>query len=141
KTSAPPAMVKRGGEWISTAGNFPVVVGDTVRVQLEGVTRLGAGYGTAIRPAIVRFANADIVIAEDLRFYTDTITFRRSNGGRNLPLTDSVMQGIAAEYAAYAKPQADRIFGAGRYNGATDQDPGRPIAVHTMMYSDNVWGY
>lgn len=134
---APAATVKRNGQWISTeSSSAALVVGDTIRIQLEGIPRLG--IPTGMRSAVVKLVSADIIIAEDTRFSDPTFT--RTNGSRNTPIAASDLQEIATEYSAYAKVQADRFF-SGRYNGATEQDPGRPIAVHTMMYSDNIWGY
>lgn len=135
--TAPPATVKRNGEWISTESSSAALgVGDTLRVQLEGIPRLS--IPTALRLAVVRLVSADIVIAEDVRLADPTFT--RGSGARNTPIADADLQQIAAEYAAYAKLQADRLFN-GRYNGATEQEPGRPIAVHTLMWADNIWGY
>jgi hypothetical protein len=51
------------------------------------------------------------------------------------------MDSIAQAYAAQSKVQADLLFN-GRFNSATEaQNPHRIIAVHTLMPSDNVWGY
>jgi hypothetical protein len=36
--------------------------------------------------------------------------------------------------------QGDRLFDNG-HNGATTADPGRPIAIHSLMMADNIWGY
>lgn len=138
---AQPARVKRDGGWISANSmGAQIAVGDTILVTMEPIGRLGEG-GQAQRRALVKFVSADIVIAEDLRIVNRDAAFTRSNGtGRNTPLTEAEMLEIATEYSAMAKVQADRLFG-GAHNGATAANPGRPIAVHSMMYQDNIWGY
>ncbi len=134
---APPAFIKRNGEWLSTSSSMVAPqVGDTLRVYMEGISRLGIGAGQ--QRAVVRLVTPDIIIAEDARFSDPTFT--RSNGVRNSPILAADLQQIASEYSAYAKVQADNLF-ENRYNSATEYDPGRPIAVHTMMYGDGIWGY
>lgn len=135
---APRAMVKRNGRLIdANSAASSIAAGDTLLIYLQGIDRLSISSG--LRKAIVKLVTPDIVIAEDLRFFTDT-TFKREGGTRNQPIAKADMEQIAAEYSAFAKLQADRIF-SGRQNSATEADPGRPIAVHTMMYSNNIWGY
>ncbi len=131
-----PAVVLRNGRPVDAiAGNAAIAVGDTVVAQLVGIPRLGIPDGA--QKAVVRYAGPDLIIAEDVRL---TTTLRRQNGATNTPLTVADMQAIAADYAAYAKVQADRFFG-GRHNAATEANEGRPIAIHSLMSSDNIWGY
>ncbi len=109
-------------------------VGDTIEVLLEGVPRLNIARG--MQKAVVRFVSADLVFADDIRLGT---SLTRENGMHNTPLTVAQMDTIAREYASMAKVQADVLF-EGRHNLATQQTE-RVIAVSTMMYQDNIWGY
>ncbi|HEX6611938.1 MAG TPA: hypothetical protein VF051_14260, partial [Hyphomicrobiaceae bacterium] len=133
---APPAVVLRNRTMDGVASNSTntAVVGDTIVVYLEGIPRLGIAAGN--QRAVVRFVGTDVIIAEDVRL--ETIT--RQTGGKNTPLTQADMAAIAADYAAYAKVQADRFFG-GRHNAATEANATKVIAVHSLMPADNIWGY
>jgi hypothetical protein len=110
------------------------MVGDTIVAELVGIARLGIADGA--QRAVVRYVTADIIIAEDVRLGTLT----RQGGGTNTPLAPADMQAIAADYSRYAKVMADRFF-RGRYNNAIESTHGRPIAIHSLMYADNIWGY
>lgn len=134
---APAAKVMRNGEWVAANSVSSIAVGDTLQVTMEGIARLSISART--QRAVVRLVTSDIVIAEDLRILTGDPTFTRSTGGRNTPLTQTDMEDIAREYSAYAKVMSDRFFGGD--NAATTQDPGRTIAVHSLMPADNIWGY
>ncbi len=132
---ARPAMVLRGGMAVdASAGAAQIQVGDTVLATMVGIPRLGIPDGA--QKAVVRYVTPDVIIAEDVRLPT----LRRQNGATNTPLTLADMQAIAADYGAYAKVQGDRFFG-GRYNASTEAGAGRPLAIHSLMYADNVWGY
>jgi hypothetical protein len=133
------AVVMRDGAQVSANSvSAAVAVGDTLLVQLEGVPRLN--IPTGIQRAIVKFVNADIVIAEDLRIINQDPAFARANGSRNTPMTQADLEAIGDHYSRYARVQADRLFDNG-HNGATVNDAGRPIAIHTLMMADNIWGY
>jgi hypothetical protein len=131
----PATIVRRGINADVSAGGADIQVGDTVQATMVGIPRLNIPDG--VQKAVVRYVGPDLVIAEDVRL---TTTLRRQTGGFNTPLTMADMQAIAADYALYAKVQADRFFG-GRYNGSIEAGGGRPIAIHSLMYADNVWGY
>jgi hypothetical protein len=128
----PALMLRRGGGDV-VAGSVSAAVGDTVVAQLVGIPRLGIPDGQ--QKAVVRYVGADLIIAEDVRLGTLT----RQNGATNTPLTLADMQAIAADYAQYAKVQADRFFGG--HNSATEAGGGKYIAIHSLMGADNIWGY
>jgi hypothetical protein len=131
-----PAMVVRGNTMMdATASNAAVAVGDTIVAQMEAISRLGIPFGS--QRAVVRYVGPDLIIAEDVRLGT---TLRRQSGALNTPLTMAEMEAIAADYAAYAKVQADLFFG-GRYNTSIEANGNRVIAIHSIMGSDNIWGY
>lgn len=131
---ARPAMLLRGGRADVVANSAAIVVGDTILANMEGIPRLGIPNGQ--QKAVVRYVTPDVIIAEDVRLPT----LPRQGGGTNTPLTLADMEAIAADYSAYAKVQADRFFG-GRYNATIEATHGRPIAIHSLMYADNIWGY
>jgi hypothetical protein len=118
----------------ASAANANIAVGDTVSALLVGIPRLGIADGT--QKAVVRYSGPDLIIAEDIRLPT----LPRQGGGFNTPLTLADMEAIAADYAKYAKVQADLFFN-GRHNAAVEGNGSRPIAIHTLMYQDNIWGY
>jgi hypothetical protein len=112
------------------------VVGDTLVVFLNALTRLG--IGSANQKVVVRYVSPELIITEDSRL---TTTLPRQNGSFNTPLTQTQLAAIAQEYGSYAKHQADALF-EGRINGSTESTTGgRVIAVHSLMNSDNIWGY
>ena len=132
---ARPALIKRGNLLLDgSAGSSEVMVGDTILAELVGIPRLGIANG--VQRAVVRYTTAELIIAEDIRLAELT----REGGGTNTPLSVPDMQAIAADYARYAKVQSDRFFGD-RHNAAIDASGGRPIAIHSLMYADNIWGY
>jgi hypothetical protein len=133
------AMVLRDGALVSANSiHAAVAVGDTLVIQLEGVPRLN--IPTGMQRAIVKLVTPDIIISEDIRIVNQDPAFTRGNGTRNTPMTAADVQAIANHYSQYALVQANRLFANG-YNSATTSDPGRPIAVHTLMMADNIWGY
>ena len=132
---APAALVMRNGALVD-ASTADVAVGDTIQVYLESI-RTSIPAGTY--KAIIRLAAPDIIIAEDLRIFSRDTSFTRATGGLNTPMTDADLQEIAAEYAQHARVQGDRFFNG--HNSATTQQPGRPIAVHSLMFAGNIWGY
>lgn len=133
------AMVQRAGELVNANSvSAAVAVGDTLVVQMEGIARLGVPTG--MQRAIVRLVTPDIVIAEDLRIVKGDVSFKRGSGELNSPIAQEELELIAADYSQYARVQADRLFENG-HNSATTADPGRPIAIHSLMMADNVWGY
>ncbi|MEX1183354.1 MAG: hypothetical protein WEF86_08965 [Gemmatimonadota bacterium] len=113
-------------------------IGDTVfGLRLEGIARLGITTTNDNR-AVIRHISDELIIAEDVRLGT---TLTREGGGHNTPLPDVVLDSIALEYAAHASLQGDRLFD-GRHNSAVEASvPARVLAVHTLMYADNIWGY
>jgi hypothetical protein len=109
-------------------------VGDTIIAFLDGIPRLGIQPGN--QRAVVRYVGPDLIIAEDVRLST----LQRQGGGTNTPLTPADMEAIAADYAQYSKVQAEAFFG-GRHNAATEASGSKPIAIHSLMGQDNIWGY
>ena len=133
----PAAMVLRNGAMVNAnAVNADINVGDTLLVQFESIR---PSIPTGMYKAIVRLVTPDIVISEDLRIFSGDSTFTRAGGGLNTPMTQADMQAMADDYSQNARPQGDRFFGG--HNTATSGHPGRPIAVHSLMFADNVWGY
>ena len=129
------AYVQRNNLMVdASSSNAAVAVGDTVVAYLIGIARLGISDGQ--QKAVVRYVDDNIIIAEDVRLPV----LQRQQGGVNTFMTTAEIQAIAADYATYAKVQADRFFG-GRYNATTESSGGKPIAIHTLMYQDNIWGY
>jgi hypothetical protein len=111
-------------------------VGDIVLVYMNGIQRLGIAAGN--QQAVIRYVSPELIIAEDTRLGT---TLTRQNGRHNTPLHADTMRAIAEQYAAHARVQGDMLF-AGRHNAATtDSNRGRVLAVHSLMYEDNIWGY
>ena len=135
-------VMRPGGLIDANSVNAAIAVGDTIQVFLEAI-RASIPAGTY--KAIVRLVTPDIVIAEDLRIFSRDSSFTRANSTPgaplyNTPMTDVDLQQIAAEYAQNARVQGDRFFGD-RHNNSTTQNPGRPIAVHSLMFASNIWGY
>ncbi|MEO5509604.1 MAG: hypothetical protein ABIV28_05735, partial [Longimicrobiales bacterium] len=110
------------------------VIGDTMQMWLEGISRLGLASG--MQKAVVRYISDDLVFVDDVRL---TTTLTRTNGAFNTPLTTAQMDTIAREYAAKSKVQSDILF-QGRHNDATEAST-RITVVSTLMYGDNIWGY
>ena len=137
---APPAgtanaVLLRGGVRLDAAATRRLAaVGDTLEVRMEGIPRLNISTGN--QRAIVKYVGPHFIIAEDIRLGELT----REGGGLNAPLTQSDMEAIAAEYAQYALVQSDLFFD-NRYNAAIEANENRPIAVHSLMYANNIWGY
>jgi hypothetical protein len=132
---AKPAFIKRNIRNLdASTSTAAIAIGDTVIATMEGLPRLGIPTGA--QKAVVRYVSPDLIIAEDVRL----ATLAREGGGTNTPLTMSDMQAIAADYVQYAKVQADLFFG-GRYNTNTEASGNPPIAIHSLMYADNIWGY
>ncbi|MGQ0814322.1 MAG: hypothetical protein ACT4O1_07630 [Gemmatimonadota bacterium] len=133
------AKVLRNGSMISANSmSAAIVAGDTLMVDMVGIPRLN--IPDARQRAIVRLVTPDIVIAEDIRIVNGDPAFTRADGSRNTPIAEADLQAIADEYSRYARVQSDRFF-QNRHNGSTATSPGRPVAVHSMMYADNIWGY
>ena len=129
-------LLRADGQLVALESVVAPVVGDTVVVYMEGIPRLGIASGN--QRAVIRFISNDLMIAEDVRLQT---TLRRQNGMFNTPLSQQTMTAIAAEYAAYAKVQGDALF-AGRHNATVESTPPpRVLAIHSLLYADNVWGY
>ncbi|HEY0303606.1 MAG TPA: hypothetical protein VGC44_01480, partial [Longimicrobiales bacterium] len=130
-----PAVFLRGNLRLdANAVTSAAAVGDTLAVYMAGIPRLGIADGE--QRAVVRYVGPELIIAEDVRLPTLT----RQGGGTNTPLTMADMEGIAADYAQYAKVQADLFF-QNRYNTSIEQSGGKPVAIHSLMYADNIWGY
>jgi hypothetical protein len=111
-------------------------VGDTLQVRMEGIPRLGIPTGN--QKAVIRFISDELIIAEDVRL---TTSLPREGGGFNTPLHPDTMQAIADQYAAIARVQGDMLF-EGRHNSAVEgTNGGRTVAVHSVMYANNIWGY
>jgi hypothetical protein len=111
-------------------------VGDTIRgIRMEALPHLG--IPTGLQNAVVRFVSDELIIAEDVRL----ATLQRQGGGFNTPLHPDTLQSIAQEYARHARQQSDLLFD-GRHNAAVENvRAGRVIAVHSIMYANNIWGY
>jgi hypothetical protein len=133
---APRPLLVRGSHRLSiNSASVAPAIGDTIIVYLAGIPRLSVQDGN--QRAVVRYISNELIIAEDVRL----TTLRRSNGALNTPLTLADMDSIARAYAAHPRTQADLIFN-GVHNRATEaEQPVRIIAVHTLMPSDNIWGY
>ena len=131
-----PLILGPGGKLTPMRGATAApVVGDTIVVRIEGIPRLSITSGA--QKVVVRHVSPHLVIAEDSRLGTLT----RENSRTNTPLTQATMDAIAAEYAAGAAVQGDLLF-EGRHNNLVESDPDRRIiAVHSLMYADNIWGY
>jgi hypothetical protein len=112
------------------------LVGDTIEVRLEGLPRLSIPTGN--QKAVIRHITPHIIIAEDVRLAT---SLPRQSGGFNTPLTEVELTAIAAEYTNNARIQGDLLF-ENRHNTAVEEvPPNRVIAVHSLMPSDDIWGY
>lgn len=120
---------------LSSAMAHPAV-GDTIEVYLAGISRLSIPNGT--QRAVVRLISDHLIIAEDVRLPT----LVRQGGGTNRFLLPAELDSIAAQYALHASVQGNLLF-EGRHNSAVESwgTPPRVLAVHTLMYADNVWGY
>jgi len=141
EVAAPPGgagraeLVRGGADTGLAAVRSDIAVGDTVRVHMEGIDRLGIARD--FQHAVVRYVSDELVIAEDVRLGTLT----REGGQLNTPLTEADMAALAAEYAAFGTRQGNRLFSGG-YNTSIDGGtPPRVIAVHSLMYSNSIWGY
>jgi hypothetical protein len=113
-------------------------VGDTIHgLRMEGIARLGIGLRFDVK-AVIRHVSPELIMAEDTRLAT---TLTRENGRHNTPLSQAVLDSIALEYAAIAHRQGDVLFD-GRHNAAVEAGAlPRAVAVHSLMYADNIWGY
>lgn len=131
---APEPVLVRGAHRIGVNSmSADPVVGDTVIALLQGIPRLGLQSGN--QRAVVRYVSPDLIIAEDVR-----LSFLPRQGGTyNTPMTQADLDSIGSAYSRHAKAQGDLLFG-GRYNRAIDTQQ-RVLAVHTLMPSDNIWGY
>jgi hypothetical protein len=111
-------------------------VGDTILgIWMERLTHLGIPSGP--QAAVVRHVSDELIIAEDVRL----LTLARQNGGFNTPLHPDSMAAMAREYARHARQQSDLLFD-GRHNAAVENNRGgRVLAVHSIMYAGNIWGY
>ncbi|HUF49674.1 MAG TPA: hypothetical protein VMN60_02495 [Longimicrobiales bacterium] len=132
---AEPQLV-RAGRMLELRSVAAPALGDTVVVRMEGIARLGISSGN--QKAVIRHISAELIIAEDVRL---TTTLARQSGAYNTPLSAALLDSIALEYAAIAHVQGDQLF-QGRYNTAIEANsPPRVLAVHSLMYADNIWGY
>ncbi|HEX6007226.1 MAG TPA: hypothetical protein VFY80_04645, partial [Burkholderiales bacterium] len=131
----PPVVSTRGRLRLdANLASAAAAVGDTISVFMAGIPRLGIADG--VQQAIVRYVGPNLIIAEDVRLGTLT----RQDGTTNTPLLLADMEAIAADYAQYARVQGDLFF-QNRHNSATEAAQSRIIAVHSLMYADNIWGY
>lgn len=102
---------------------------------MERLSHLGIPSGP--QSAVVRLVSGELIIAEDVRL----ATLQRANGGFNTPLHPDTLAAIASEYAQHARQQSDMLFD-NRHNAAVENNrAGRVIAVHSIMYASNIWGY
>jgi hypothetical protein len=132
-----PYIVGPSGQQLGvTSTTSSPVVGDTIRgIWMERLTHLGIPSGQ--QAAVVRFVSDELIIAEDVRL----ATLQRQGGGFNTPLHPDTLRAIADEYAQHARQQSDMLFD-GRHNAAVENiRNGRVIAVHSIMYATNIWGY
>jgi hypothetical protein len=133
---APGALLLRPHGQLLDINTTTPVPGDTVVVRMEGIPRLGIPTGN--QRAVVRFVSDELVIAEDVRL---TTTLQREGGGFNTPIHADTLRAIGEQYAALARVQGDLLF-EGRHNAAVEgSNGGRTLAVHSLMYADNIWGY
>ena len=133
---AAPRLLRSNGSLVDlNTTTVDPVVGDTLVVRLEGIPRLTIPTGN--QKVVIRYISSELIIAEDSRLATLT----RENGLVSTPLTDAQMAAIASEYALHARVQGDRMF-EGRFNSSIEGvNSGRIVAVHTLMSSNNIWGY
>jgi hypothetical protein len=132
-----PYIVGAGGQALSlNSSAVNPVVGDTIRgIWMERLNHLNILPGP--QDAIVRFVSDDLIIAEDVRLPT----LLRQGGGYNTPLHPDTLAAMAREYARFARPQSDMLFD-GRHNAAVENvRNGRVVAVHSIMFASNIWGY
>jgi hypothetical protein len=130
-----PQVLRPDGMLLDINTTVPAI-GDTLQVRMEGIPRLGIPSGD--QKAVIRFISNDLIIAEDVRL---TTSLPREGGGFNTPLHPDTMQAIADQYAAIARVQGDMLF-EGRHNSAVEgTNGGRTVAIHSVMYANNIWGY
>ncbi|HSJ24652.1 MAG TPA: hypothetical protein VK929_08295 [Longimicrobiales bacterium] len=112
------------------------VVGDTIHgIWMEALSHLGIPAGA--QSAVVRFVSDELIIAEDVRLPE----LQRHGGGYNTPLHPDTLVAIGREYARHASRQSGELF-AGTHNAAVSNvRGGRVVAVHSIMYASNIWGY
>jgi hypothetical protein len=127
-----PQLLRPSGQMLDINSTTPAV-GDTVIIYMERTPEDSAGT----QRALVRFVSDELIIAEDVRLPT----LRRADGGFNTPLHPDTLRAIGEQYAALARVQGDLLF-QGRHNAATEAaNGGRVLAVHSVMYASNIWGY
>jgi hypothetical protein len=93
---------------------------------------------------VIRYISDHLIFAEDVRL----ATLRRDGStpeapAYNTPMTQADMEAIAQQYATYARVQGDLFFENRHNNAVETSSPGknRVLAVHTLMYANNIWGY
>lgn len=138
---AEPKLLRGGVAMSLSSAQADPQVGDTVTVFLEGIPRLSIPSGQ--QKAVVRYLSDQLIFAEDVRL--DSLTRENSTPDapvHNSPMTPEAMQAIAAEYARYARVQGDLLF-QNRFNQSIESrsPSSRVLAVHTLMYANNIWGY
>jgi hypothetical protein len=136
---APPLLRAADGRLldITSAAAMPQV-GDTVHgLQLEGIPRLGIATRSDNK-AVIRHISDHLIIAEDVRLES---TLVRENGSHNTPLSEAQMAAITAEYEAHALAQGDMLFDGMHNSDVSGAAVPRVLAVHSLMFADNIWGY
>jgi hypothetical protein len=137
-----PVLLRKGVALSLMAAATDPQVGDTVLINLEGISRLDIPTGQ--QKAVVRYLSDHIIFAEDVRLGTTLLREGSTPEAPlyNTPLTQADMDAIALEYASYARVQGDILF-ENRHNRAveTASPTNRVLAVHTLMYANNIWGY
>jgi hypothetical protein len=132
-----PWIERAGGQRLDAASTAASpAVGDTIRgIRMEPLPHLGIAGG--LQSAVVRYVSSELIIAEDVRL----ASLQRQGGGFNTPLHPDTLHAIAQEYSRHARQQSDLLFD-GRHNAAVETvRGGRVIAVHSIMYATNIWGY
>jgi len=139
---AEPRLVRRGVAVSLLSAEADPQVGDTVSVYLEGISRLSIPAGQ--QQAVIRYLSDQLIFAEDVRL--DSALLRDGSTPEapvhNSPMTQADLEAIAQEYAAYARVQGNLLFENRFNNSVESRSPSnRVLAVHTLMYANNIWGY
>jgi hypothetical protein len=134
---AEPYIMNTKGQALGlSSSSVTPMAGDTIHgIWMERLTHLGIPTGQ--QSAVIRYVSDALIIAEDVRLPT----LQRQDGGFNTPLHADTLQAIAREYERHSRQQSDMLFD-GRHNAAvTNIRGGRVLAVHSIMYATNIWGY
>ena len=139
---AEPMLVRRGVAMSLLAAEADPQVGDTVSVYLEGISRLSIPAGQ--QQAVIRYLSDRLIFAEDVRLGTTLLREGSTAAApvHNSPMSQADMEAIAQQYDAYARVQGDLLFESRFNNSIESRSPtSRVLAVHTLMYANNIRGY